>query len=699
MQEITDNSTAQRNLTLLSALSEAIANVANTESLFQIIFEILRPVFRFDLGVIQLISEDRQFMEVFLPGVSAPAELQHLPAPRRTRIPISELWMPRDLNDPNIHRIQLKDIPKNYHMDSTISHILEVELGVREMLLCPLRRGGRLIGHLMLATGRRGRVRDEDIPLLSQVCRVVAGAVENTVSYERLARKENDTERLLRFTSTLLERQDFEGFLTALATGLQDLRPFQFLSLVGLSSAETSDRCILHDGQNWRQSTEAPVPWQEGGSAGESEDTRVRIRYLNQHDLDITFAKSAEALSLTKRNGIVAAVLMRLDPGESAPVTLFLGANEEQATALMVPGIFEQAAPQLLLAIRSLQNWQRIQVLQNRLHQENRALFEEISAPDSENPMIGESPLFRQCLSRARMVASVDTTVLIQGETGTGKEVMARYLHDHSPRHGKPLVRVNCASLPSQLVESELFGHERGAFTGAVERRIGKFELAQGGTIFLDEIGELPLESQSKILRVLQERELERVGGKNVIPIDVRVLTATNRDLETEVRKGNFRADLYFRLNVFPITLPPLRERREDIPVLADTFLRRFSKRFGRPLRPLTHEEGELLMAYPWPGNIRELEHLIERSAITAQGMDPNLREFRKAFLDDTPTNVPPPIRPLDELVRSHIVAALKQTQGKVSGPDGAAALLGLNGKTLDSKMRKYSIQRRIDFI
>jgi transcriptional regulator with GAF, ATPase, and Fis domain len=244
-----------------------------------------------------------------------------------------------------------------------------------------------------------------------------------------------------------------------------------------------------------------------------------------------------------------------------------------------------------------------------------------------------------------------------------------------------------------------LFGHEKGAFTGAVERRIGKFELAQGGTIFLDEIGELPLESQAKLLRVLQEKEFERIGGKDVIRVDVRVLTATNRNLEEEVRKGRFRADLFFRLNVFPITIPPLRERKEDIPILAEIFLRKFSKRFGRALRTITHEEGELLQAYAWPGNIRELEHFMERSAITAMGADPNFREFRKAFVDKSDAEPTQEIRPLDEVVKDYLIMALRQAHGKVSGPDGAASKLGLNGKTLDSKMRKYGIQRKVDIV
>jgi len=260
------------------------------------------------------------------------------------------------------------------------------------------------------------------------------------------------------------------------------------------------------------------------------------------------------------------------------------------------------------------------------------------------------------------------------------------------------MIRINCASLPSQLIESELFGHEKGSFTGAVEKRIGKFELAQGGTVFLDEIGELPIESQSKILRVLQERELERIGGQQVIPINVRLIAATNRNLEEEVRKGKFRADLFFRLNVFPITLPPLRERIEDIPLLAEAFLQKFAKQLGRTLRPLEHDEVDSLCEYLWPGNIRELEHIMESVAITSTGTTPNLRDFQKYLKPKDSEENSIELLSWDNLAKTHIIEALRRSGGRVGGAGGAAELLDLNAKTLDSKMRRYGIKRLTTF-
>ena len=682
---------------LLFALNEAVANVANKDALFQLIFEILKPVFRFDLGIIQLYSEDRKYLEVFLPGISVPVELMRM-GPRRSRISVDELLFPLDEN--SIRRLQLKDVPESKKKDKEFTRVFEEVLGIDEMVDCPLLHSGRCIGHMSLANGRRGRVGDSQLPLLKQVSRVVAAAVVNTVAFEKLSAKERDTESVLRFTTGLMSRQNFDGFLLSLAEGLSGLRSYDFFSLSGDAWEGKDIACASFDGKAWRYSSELSVPWVSSLESLAQGNERVRLCFLEGEALLDAYGEQAEVLELLRRYGLEAAVLVRLVLGDAPDVVLFIGGGAGRAEGLQNMWVFEQAAPQLLLAMRALGNWQRIQVLQERLRQENRALYEEISAPSPDRQLMGESAVFRRVLGRARQVAVVDTTVLLLGETGTGKEVMARFLHDNSLRNAKPMVRVNCASLPAQLIESELFGYEKGAFTGAVEQRIGKFELAQGGTIFLDEIGELPLEAQSKLLRVLQERELERVGGKEVLQVDVRVIAATNRDLEEEVRKGCFRSDLYFRLNVFPITLPPLRERLEDIPLLADAFLRRYAKRFGRLLRPLSRQEGELLQSYAWPGNVRELEHLMERAAISAHGSDPNLREFSRSFLEEEGASVEEiPLLPLEELIRQHIVQALRRTGGKVSGPDGAAALLGINGKTLDSKMRKYGIQRKVEIV
>ena len=310
--------------------------------------------------------------------------------------------------------------------------------------------------------------------------------------------------------------------------------------------------------------------------------------------------------------------------------------------------------------------------------------------------IIGESPSMRKIFRLIQLVSASDTTVLLHGETGTGKELVARALHNNSLRKGKSMINVNCAALPANLVESELFGHERGSFTGAIERRIGKFEQAHEGTLFLDEIGEMPLELQVKLLRALQEKEIERVGGRTAVRVDVRIIAATNRDLEREVDEGRFRSDLYYRLNVFPISLPPLRQRKEDIPLLAYHFITRLAKKTGRKIETLSDNALQELINYDWPGNIREMEHLIERSILLTPGTRMNhidLPLSRPKTL--SPVSVAVPLKTIDDNERDHILAIIKYCEGRTSGTGGAAEILGVPNSTLYSKMKRLGIIKK----
>ncbi|UYZ63348.1 sigma-54-dependent transcriptional regulator [Hymenobacter weizhouensis] len=322
-----------------------------------------------------------------------------------------------------------------------------------------------------------------------------------------------------------------------------------------------------------------------------------------------------------------------------------------------------------------------------------------VAALPSQHHIVGEDPAMQRVLTQVRQVAPVNMTALLLGETGTGKELLARAVHDLSPRRNQPLVTVNCAALPPQLIESELFGHEKGAFTGAHERRLGKFELADGGTIFLDEIGELPLELQVKLLRVLQEKEIDRLGGKASVPLDVRVVAATNRDLQAEVAAGRFRSDLYYRLHVLPITIPPLRERPRDIRGLAEFFLRRVSEELARPPLRFSPQALAQLQQYSWPGNVRELQHTVERAAIfTSEDVIQHV---------DLSQVLPPEAggssaagsggfqpQTLEEAERQLITATLKHCQGRIRGPGGAAEYLRILPNTLDARIRRLGIQR-----
>ena len=345
---------------------------------------------------------------------------------------------------------------------------------------------------------------------------------------------------------------------------------------------------------------------------------------------------------------------------------------------------------------------EQVQALQKKLEAENVYLQEEIRKEHNFEEIVGNSPALLDVLRKVETVAPTDSTVLILGETGCGKELIARAIHNRSKRKSRPLVKVNCGAIPTGLVESELFGHMKGAFTGALERRTGRFELADGGTLFLDEVSELPLETQVKLLRVLQEHEFEPLGSSRTVRVNVRIIAASNRDLERAIQEGRFRADLFYRLNVLPMTLPPLRQRRADIPLLTHFFVDRFSRQFGKQMTRISQDTMELLSQYPWPGNIRELQNVIERAVVLCPS--PTLRLGKDLLPLTTPEpedelvaeNLSDDTHPgsLQDVEKNHIVQVLKQTQGVIEGPNGAAKILNLHPNTLRSRMKKLGIER-----
>ena len=339
---------------------------------------------------------------------------------------------------------------------------------------------------------------------------------------------------------------------------------------------------------------------------------------------------------------------------------------------------------------------QKIQDYQEKLQDENTYLKQELRRNFNNDELIANDPKFQEVLVMVADVAPTDATVLITGETGTGKELVARAVHANSTRANQTMISINCAALPAELMESELFGHEKGAFTGAVKDKPGRFELADKGTIFLDEIGEMPMSLQAKLLRVLQSGTFERLGGTKTLQVDVRVVAATNRNLPKAIQKGLFREDLFYRLNVVPIAIPPLRERPQDVDVLIDHFLRKFSSKIGKQITTIKADSLDRLRAYAYPGNIRELENIIERGVILNRGTALDLGAWFKtqSELETHSTLAEEPILSLEENERRHIVCALEQTNWKVSGAHGAAELLQINGKTLQSKIKKLGIQR-----
>src|SRR5690242_5296346 len=354
-------------------------------------------------------------------------------------------------------------------------------------------------------------------------------------------------------------------------------------------------------------------------------------------------------------------------------------------------------------AIATARAFERIEDLTRRLEQENEYLREEVTRAGAFGELIGRGPALEALARQIDLVAPTDAAVLILGESGTGKELVAREVHRRSGRSARPLIKVNCAAVPGELYESEFFGHARGAFTGALRDRAGRFELADGGTLFLDEVGEIPPELQAKLLRVLQEGELERVGEEHTRKVDVRLIAATNRDLWAEAEAGRFRQDLFYRLSVFPVELPPLRKRPEDVPLLAEHFLAVAARKLGRPKPRLTLANVQALQRYPWPGNVRELQHVIERAAILSDGA--RLAIDLPAGGEDRPARPAPPAGPaadrvltdaeVRKLEADNIRAALERANGKVSGPGGAAEMLGMKPTTLASRMKALGVSNR----
>jgi len=451
-----------------------------------------------------------------------------------------------------------------------------------------------------------------------------------------------------------------------------DLAP-QLVAVFGPDSERLYANRILLDYlgvtlEEWRRKFKSAVP-------------SYHIQFVHPDDWDRVTAHSARAISdgaafelemrLRKSDGSYRWFLARYNP---------LHAEEGQITRWYVTGTDIEERKQT----------------EERLSHENVALREEIVKASMFEEIVGTSPALRAVLSRVAKVGPTDSTVLLTGETGTGKELIARAVHKRSQRSSRAFVSVNCAAIPTALIASELFGHEKGAFTGALQRRVGRFELADGGTIFLDEVGELPMETQIALLRVLQEREFERVGGNQAIRADVRVIAATNRDLEAAITAGDFRRDLFYRLNVFPLEIPSLRERKDDIPMLVEYFIDRYARKTGKKMRSIDKKTLVMLQSYSWPGNIRELQNVIERSVIVCETENFSVDE---SWLSEQPSNRKAESQPyLSEKVAAQeketIEAALRESQGRVSGPSGAAAKLGIARSTLESKIRSLKINK-----
>jgi formate hydrogenlyase transcriptional activator len=512
---------------------------------------------------------------------------------------------------------------------------------------------------------------------------------------------ETKYQALLTVAQAANSRRDLSSVLEVVAGGLEGLVPIDLIGVVTHEREAVRARGIYFRSTP-RGSGERPEAYVQrfseatGGTAGRWEHTPF-LRDAMERDrrtLVLEHVKNdprCDGAGL-KAAGAECAVLLPLTMGDEFVGAMVVARTRPSPFAPDEVSILEDVARPVTTAVANALAFEEIQKLRSLLEDENVALREEIAATAAATGgIIGVSPGLREVLERVGRVAATDTTVLITGETGTGKELVARAIHAASPRVKRAMVKVNCAALPEGLVASELFGHEKGAFTGALERRRGRFELAAGGTIFLDEVAELPAPVQVMLLRVLQEREFERVGGSESLRTDARVVAATNRNLEEAAREGKFRSDLLYRLNVFPIRTPALRERVEDIPILAEYWASRCSRNIGKRIRSIDESAMAALRAYPWPGNVRELQNVVERAVILARGNVLGLSDFELPSLGSKVV----PLRhdgPNDD--RQRIEEALATSRGRVYGIEGAAELLGVPPTTLEARIRRLGIDK-----
>ncbi len=515
------------------------------------------------------------------------------------------------------------------------------------------------------------------------------------IGFSKVTRDQTDRKRaeeavMLQLTRALLANMDVRKLLEAISASIAEVIPHDAATL-GLYDSSTGGLVVqfLAPDETGGHRSEVRLPL-EGSPAGEAYRTRESVLLQRFNDPRFSPEWLRHHTSLGMRSGCWVPLIHR---GEAIGV-LAVTSRRESAFSERDAEMLAEIADQVAMAVNNALAFRQITDLRDRITQEKHYLEEEINVENRFEDIIGESTGLRHVLKDIETVAPTDATVLIQGETGTGKELLARAIHRLSPRADSTFVKLNCAAIPAGLLESELFGHEKGAFTGAIARKLGRVELANDGTLFLDEIGEMPLDLQPKLLRALQEREFERLGGTRPIHVNVRLIAATNRDLGKMVAEKQFRADLYYRLKVFPIHSPPLRERAGDIPVLVRHFVSAHSRRMGKNIEKISDETMAALVRWKWPGNIRELENLIERAVILTRGtvLYVPLAELEsEEEVADEAENENPNLRAAE---REHILRVLREAKGQIGGPDGAAARLGLKRTTLNSKLKKLGIER-----
>ncbi|HJT66002.1 MAG TPA: sigma 54-interacting transcriptional regulator [Pyrinomonadaceae bacterium] len=669
---ITDEQT-KKYLTLLE-LSKAIASHRDLSGLFHDLACRLQKLVDFSHLGVMLYDSKRNVMRFHLLERCEPAEWQ------------------------NPEEVPLQGSMAGWvweHQEPLVVHDLEQEnrfpyakallkRPVKSICSVPLTTAHQRLGVVNFWTDKAGAYDHLDIEFVKLLAAQIAVAVEAQCHQHKLARERDRSQLLLEINNTLISNLNLRELLSAISNCLRRVLSHDAAGLtlydpdinklrVTALDFPTDENVFIAD----------EIIELDGTPGGRAFTTRQPVINDGNHPPN----------ALAKRAGLRSGVVVPLISHDRALGTLGVGSLRENAFTEDDADLLNQVGKQVAIAVENALAFREIDALKNQLKEEKLYLEEEIRTEYNFEEIIGNSPVLKRVLQDVETVAATDSTVLIYGETGTGKELIAHAIHNLSQRRERTLVKVNCAAIPTGLLESEFFGHERGAFTGAIDRRIGRFELADNGTIFLDEVEDIPLELQSKLLRVLQEQEFERLGSSRTQRVDVRVVAATNSDLTELVAERKFRSDLYYRLNVFPITVPPLRERPEDIPLLVHFFANRFAQQMKKRIESVPKETMAALVSYNWPGNIRELQNLVERGVILSRGstLEIPLTELKRATRSTAVTNS---ATTLEAVERDHILRVLSETRWVIGGPGGAAARLGMNRTTLNHRMRKLGISR-----
>lgn len=685
--------------TLLS-LSNQIAAVRSKNDLLDLIQDTLKKLLPISHTLTAKLTRNGRLYRAYIVDSHSPCR-EHKDY---THLIQSEL-----ATDDFVDLILMAETPLLFNLEEVLKHPyppaflkLNYECGIRQVICSPFGNSKRKTGFLTIFVDPATHIQSDSLNMVQGAAAQLSTAIANIIANEEILEGEKEKSSLLMFSNELAGIRDKTGLTNVISKGLKNLFQIGECLLSIKNKDHTTQTFFLSDEKtNYAKDSRFELIREkeiviEGHLSEAVFNSPIAVSYTIDELIQPGKMKMDSA-GFWKSVGVNTITGVPLSAGDDVIGALWIFNNQALNERLMsaVSSLIAVAMANTI-ANEKIEN-QLIQIsgYKQQLEVENRYLQEEIQTTHNYSEIVGNSAAMTKVFEMVSQVSATESSVLILGETGTGKELIARALHNASTRKNKLMVKVNCATLPPNLIESELFGHERGSFTGAVERRIGKFELANNSTLFLDEIGELPLDMQVKLLRALQEREIERVGGQSVIKVNVRIIAATNRNLHKEVQNGNFRSDLFFRLNVFPIILPALRDRREDIPLLSGHFLLKYARKNSRGKMAFSNKAVKELMAYHWPGNVRELEHLIERSILITEGAVIQHIHLPQTEGDEGSQLFPDSrIKTIDEIEREHIISVLKKTNGRVAGIGGAAKLLKIPSTTLNSKIKRLHIKK-----